>query len=88
MTPEIAECLAVLVTAILLFAWDRIPADVVALGVLLAVTALNLITTDQAFAGFGSGTVIMILGLFYHDRGPVPYGNSGFGGTIHPEPCR
>ena len=64
MTPEIAECLAVLVTAILLFAWDRIPADVVALGVLLAVTALNLITTDQAFAGFGSGTVIMILGFF------------------------
>lgn len=63
-TPEIAQCLAVLITAIMLFAWDRIPADVIALGVLLAVTALNLITTDQAFAGFGSGTVIMILGLF------------------------
>jgi di/tricarboxylate transporter len=63
-TPEIAQCLAVLIAAIILFAWDRIPADVVALGVLLAVTALNLITTDQAFAGFGSGTVIMILGLF------------------------
>ena len=63
-TPQIAECLAVLGVAIFLFAWDRIPADVVALGVLLAVTALNLITTDQAFAGFGSGTVIMILGFF------------------------
>ena len=63
-TPEIAECLAVLAIAIVLFAWDRIPADVVALGVLLAVTALNLITTEQAFAGFGSGTVIMILGFF------------------------
>jgi di/tricarboxylate transporter len=63
-TPQIAECLVVLGTAIVLFAWDRIPADVVALGVLLAVTALGLIPTDQAFAGFGSGTVIMILGFF------------------------
>lgn len=63
-TSEIAQCLAVLVTAIILFAWDRIPADVVALGVLLAVTALNLVAADRAFAGFGSGTVIMILGFF------------------------
>ena len=64
MTPDIALCLAVLVAAVALFAWDRIPADVVALGVLLAVTGTNLVTAEQAFAGFGSGTVIMILGLF------------------------
>lgn len=63
MTPEIAVCLAILVTAVVLFAWDRIPSDVVALGVLVAVIATGLVGADQAFAGFGSGTVIMILGF-------------------------
>ena len=64
MTPDIALCLAILIAAVALFAWDRIAADVVALGVLLAVVSTNLISTEQAFAGFGSGTVVMILGLF------------------------
>lgn len=63
MTPEIAMCLAILVTAVVLFAWDRIPSDVVALGVLVAVIATGLVGADKAFAGFGSGTVIMILGF-------------------------
>ena len=64
MTPDIALCLAILIAAVALFAWDRIAADVVALGVLLAVVSTNLISTEQAFAGFGSSTVMMILGLF------------------------
>lgn len=64
MTPDIALCLAILAAAVALFAWDRIAADVVALGVLLAIVSTNLISTEQAFAGFGSGTVVMILGLF------------------------
>jgi len=63
MTPEIAICIIIVVSAVALFAWDRIPADVVALGVLLAIIATGLVSTDKAFAGFGSGTVIMILGL-------------------------
>ncbi len=63
MTPEIAMCLGILVTAIVLFAWDRIPSDVVALGVLLAIIALKLVEPERAFAGFGSGTVMMILGF-------------------------
>ena len=63
MTPDIASCLAILVIAVGLFAWDRIPADVVALGVLLAIIAGDLVSAEAAFAGFGSGTVIMILGF-------------------------
>ena len=64
MTAEIMTCLTILVGAVVLFSWDRIPSDVVALGVLLAVVATGLVPSDQAFAGFGSGTVIMILGFF------------------------
>ncbi len=63
MTFEIAACLGILLTAIVLFAWDRIPSDVVALGVLLAIIALKLVEPERAFAGFGSGTVMMIFGF-------------------------
>lgn len=63
MTVEIAICLAILAAAVILFAWDRIPADVVALGVLLAVIAAGLVDSEKAFAGFGSNTVLMILSL-------------------------
>lgn len=63
MTPEIATCLGILVVAIGMFAWDRIPSDVVALGVLLAIIAFKLVEPDEAFAGFGSGTVMMIFGF-------------------------
>ncbi len=64
LTADIITCLAILVSAIILFSWDRIPSDVVALGVLLAVVATGLVPAEQAFLGFGSGTVIMILGFF------------------------
>lgn len=64
MTPDIMTCLAILGAAVVLFSWDRIEADVVALGVMLAVIATGLVPLEDALAGFGSGTVMMILGLF------------------------
>lgn len=64
MTPQIMTCLAILAAAVALFSWDRIAADVVALGVMLAILATGLLTPEQAFAGFGSSTVMMILGFF------------------------
>jgi di/tricarboxylate transporter len=74
MTAEIAICLAILAGAVLLFAWDRLPADVVALGVLLAVIATGLLPPGKAFAGFGSDTVMMILGLLIMTAGLVQTG--------------
>jgi di/tricarboxylate transporter len=68
-TPEIAICLTVLTLAILFFAWNRFPADVVALGVLLAVIGSGLLPPAKAFAGFASDTVIMILGLLIMSAG-------------------
>jgi di/tricarboxylate transporter len=64
MTGEIMICLAILAVAVVLFSWDRVPADVVALGVLLAIIVTGLVPVEQALAGFGSGTVVMILGFF------------------------
>jgi len=68
-TVEIATCLTILAVAVALFAWDRIPADVVALGVLLSVIATGLVEPGKAFAGFGSDTVMMILGLLIMTAG-------------------
>ncbi len=74
MTPDIAICLAILVGAILLFAWDRVAADVIALGVMLAVILTGVLPADKAFAGFGSDTVMMILGLLIMSAGLIQTG--------------
>jgi di/tricarboxylate transporter len=74
MTPDIAICLTILAGAVLLFAWDRIPADVIALGVMLAVIATGLLPPNQAFAGFSSDTVMMILGLLVMSAGLIQTG--------------
>jgi di/tricarboxylate transporter len=63
MTSEIALLLCIVAVALALFSWERVPADVVALGVLLTLVFTGLLPRNQAFAGFGSDTVIMILGL-------------------------
>lgn len=74
MTPDIAISLTILALAVLAFAWDRIPADVVALGVMLAVIVTGLLPADKAFAGFGSDTVMMILGLLVMSAGLIQTG--------------
>ena len=49
--PDIAICQTILVVAVLLFAWDRVPADVAALGVMLAVIVTGLdVHTTRGFA--------------------------------------
>lgn len=63
MTPQIVVLLGLLACAVVLFWWERISAEVVALGLLLALVFTGLVPPHEAFAGFGSDTVIMILGL-------------------------
>ena len=63
MTTEIGICLAIVAAAVALLAWDRIAADLVALGVLVAIIVTGLVDSAAAFAGFGSSTVVMMLGL-------------------------
>ncbi len=64
MTLPILILLSVVVIAVILFAFEWVAADVVALGVLITLIVTGLIPADQAFAGFGSSTVITIMGLF------------------------
>ncbi|HVR73988.1 MAG TPA: SLC13 family permease [Planctomycetota bacterium] len=64
MTAAMVILLVILLVAMLFFAFEWLPPDVVALGVLLALMLTKLISPEQAFAGFGNDTVLMIFGLF------------------------
>lgn len=63
MTLPILLLLIILLITLLLFSFEWVPPDVTALGVLLALIVLRLVPLDQAFAGFGSDTVMLLLGL-------------------------
>jgi di/tricarboxylate transporter len=63
MTLPILLLLVILGIALFLFWVEWISPDVTALGVLLALIILGLVPLDQAFAGFGSDTVMLLLGL-------------------------
>ncbi|MGN6642803.1 MAG: SLC13 family permease [Verrucomicrobiota bacterium] len=63
MTLEIGLLLGLIVTAVILFSTDWLSPDVVALSLMLTLIFTGLLPAHKAFAGFGSDTVMMILGL-------------------------
>jgi di/tricarboxylate transporter len=64
MTGQIAIVLALLVVALILFSIERIPLEVVAILLVMALVITNTLTAGEAFAGFGNDIVITIAGLF------------------------
>jgi di/tricarboxylate transporter len=63
MTLEIGILLLLIGVALVFFSFEWIPPDVVGLGLLLSLILSGILPYKQAFAGFGSDTVIMILSL-------------------------
>ncbi len=63
MTLEIGLLLGIIFVAVILLSFDWFSADVVALGILLAIGLTGLLPPQDLFAGFGSETVVMIFGL-------------------------
>jgi di/tricarboxylate transporter len=53
----------IVAAAIVFFAWDVFPADIVALAAMLSLIGTGLLTPAEAFSGFSSNTVLMLLGL-------------------------
>jgi di/tricarboxylate transporter len=64
MTMQIGIVLALLVVALVLFSIERIPIEVVAILLVMALVLTNTLTAGEAFAGFGNDIVITIAGLF------------------------
>ncbi|MGO4737915.1 SLC13 family permease [Bosea sp. 2KB_26] len=63
MTP-IESTAVVTVITIALFAWNRLPVIVVAIGAALSLWASGAVTLEQALAGFGDRAVLFIASLF------------------------
>ncbi|HOU15519.1 MAG TPA: SLC13 family permease [Anaerolineae bacterium] len=63
MTLEIGLLLVIVAAAVVLFSLENLPVDVIALGITMTLILTGLLPTEQAFAGFGSNTVVMIFGL-------------------------
>lgn len=59
----------VLAALVLLFVWNRLPVEVVALAAPLTLVATGVISVEQAFEGFGDTTVIFIAALFIVSAG-------------------
>jgi len=64
MTSQIAIVLALLVVAVVLFATERIPIEIVSLLLVIALVLTNTLSATEAFAGFGNDIVVTIAGLF------------------------
>ena len=61
---HIAICFAVLGGVVVLFVWNKLPVEIVALAATLTLWATGVLTVNEAFAGFGDTTVIFIASLF------------------------
>ncbi|MBX3014025.1 MAG: SLC13 family permease [Caldilineaceae bacterium] len=64
LTPEMALLLSLMGIALVLFTFEWVAADVVALGFLVIMILTGLLSPSDAFAGFGSDTVFTLMGLF------------------------
>ena len=64
LTPQMALLLTLMGIALVLFAFEWVAADVVALGFLVIMIVTGLLPAGDAFAGFGSDTVFTLMGLF------------------------
>ncbi len=64
MTTQIAIILGILFVALILFATERVPIEIVSIVLVLALIITGTLTAAEAFAGFGNDIVITIAGLF------------------------
>ena len=63
MSEQIMLMLVIMAGTIMLLFLEWVSADVIGLGIMLALIFSGLLPAEEAFAGFGSTTVMMILGL-------------------------
>lgn len=61
---EIALVIGLLMISIALFASEKIPVDVITIGLLLVLLILGILTPAEALAGFGSDFIAMLASIF------------------------
>jgi Na+/H+ antiporter NhaD/arsenite permease-like protein len=73
---------AIIVAIVVLFAWDRLPVVIVALGTALALYATGVLNLGQALAGLGDPAVIFIASLFVVSAGLDATGVTAWAGQF------
>lgn len=63
MSLNIILLIIIIIAALVLFSIETLPAEVIALGVMITLILTGILPPEMAFQGFGSDTAIMILGL-------------------------
>ncbi len=61
---DVAITFAVIAAVVVLFIWNKVPVELVAIGAGLTLWATGVLQLDQVMAGFGDPTVIFIASLF------------------------
>src|SRR5215204_6417755 len=74
MTQPVATVLILLLVALILFATEKIPIDVVTILLVIGLVLTGTLNVSEAFAGFGNDIVITIAGLFVLTGGLVKTG--------------
>jgi di/tricarboxylate transporter len=74
MTQPVATVLILLLIALVLFATEKIPIDVVTILLVIGLIVTGTLNVSEAFAGFGNDIVITIAGLFVLTGGLVKTG--------------
>ncbi|MFQ5599819.1 MAG: SLC13 family permease [Candidatus Krumholzibacteriia bacterium] len=81
MTFEIALTLAILLMAVILFATERLPVDLVALGVMAALMSAGVVTAEEGISGFSNTATITVGAMFVLSAGLFKTGAVGFVGS-------
>jgi di/tricarboxylate transporter len=74
MTPQITTVLILLFIAVILFAIERIPIDIVTILLVIGLILTGTLSPSEAFSGFGNEIVITIAGLFILTGGLIKTG--------------
>jgi di/tricarboxylate transporter len=79
---DIAFIFIIIAVVVALFAWNRIPVVIVALGTALSLYITCVLDPDQAVAGLGDPAVIFIASLFVVSAGLDVSGVTAWGGQL------
>ena len=66
---DVTLSFGVLAVAVVLFVWNVLPPEVVAIGAALLLYGTGVLGADEVFAGFGDPTVVFIAALFVVSEG-------------------
>ena len=69
MTLDIALTLVILVTAVVLFATEKLPIDLIALSVMATLLASGIITPEEGIAGFSNTATVTVAAMFVLSAG-------------------